>query len=154
MTTKAYGKEQNLTLCLNHCHQNLHRWLRWGYLPSCKILSRSDNGFHFGSCATLRTKLFTRLLFGRLFVKRFTLCYRSVVCPVLSVTLVYCGQKVGRIKMKLGMQLGPGPGHIVLDGDPALPSPKKGAEPPSPDFRPISIVAKRVHASRCHLVCR
>jgi len=39
--------------------------------------------------------------------------------------------------MKLGMQLGPGPGHIVLDGDPALPSPKKGAEPPSPIFGPF-----------------
>jgi len=26
---------------------------------------------------------------------------------------------VGRIKMKLGMQVGVGPGHIVLDGDPA-----------------------------------
>jgi len=32
---------------------------------------------------------------------------------------VHCGQTVGRIKMKLGMHLGLGPGHIVLDGDPA-----------------------------------
>jgi len=32
---------------------------------------------------------------------------------------MYCGQRVGRIKMKLGMQVGLGPGHIVLDGDPA-----------------------------------
>ena len=39
----------------------------------------------------------------------------------LSVTLVYCGQTVGRIKMKLGRQIGLGPGHIVLDGDPAHP---------------------------------
>jgi len=43
---------------------------------------------------------------------------------VLSVTLVYCGQRVGRINMKLGMQVGLGPGHIVLDGDPAPPPPK------------------------------
>ena len=50
-------------------------------------------------------------------------------CPDLSVTLVYCGQTVGRIKMKLGMQVGLGPGHIVLDRDPAC-LPKKGAEPP------------------------
>jgi len=43
-------------------------------------------------------------------------------CRVLSVTLVYCGQTVGWIKMKLtGMDVGLGPGHIVLDGDPALP---------------------------------
>jgi len=62
--------------------------------------------------------------FGRPFVKRFALCYRSVVC--LYVTLVYCGQTVGRIKMKLSMQVGLGPGHYVLDGDPA-PPPTKGA---------------------------
>jgi len=31
--------------------------------------------------------------------------------------------------MKLGTQVGLGPGHIVLDGDPA-PLPKNGAEPP------------------------
>ena len=43
---------------------------------------------------------------------------------VLSVTLVYCDQTVGRIKMKLGMQVGLGPGHIVLDGHPTLPPPK------------------------------
>ena len=53
-----------------------------------------------------------------------------VCLSVLSVTLVHCGQTVGRIKMKLGMQVGLGPGHIVLDGGPTLvlPTPK-GAEP-------------------------
>jgi len=40
------------------------------------------------------------------------------VLSVLSVTLMYCGQTVGRIKMKLGTQVGLGPGHIALDGDP------------------------------------
>jgi len=70
------------------------------------------------------------VVFGRPFVKRFTLCYRTVVClsvcpNCLSVTLVYCGQTVGWIKVKLGMQVGLGPGHIVSDGDPA-PPPKKG----------------------------
>jgi len=50
----------------------------------------------------------------------------STVClSVLSVTLVYCGQMVGWIKMKLGVQVGLGPGHTVLDRDPA-PSPQKG----------------------------
>ena len=44
---------------------------------------------------------------------------------VLSVTFVHCGQAVGRIKMELGMQVGLGPGHIVLDGDPA-PPPQRG----------------------------
>jgi len=55
----------------------------------------------------------------------------SVCClSVLSVTLVYCGQTVGRIKMKLGMQVGLGPGHIVLHGDLApLPVPQRGTPP-------------------------
>ena len=56
-------------------------------------------------------------------------------CPVLSclsclsVTLVYCGQTVGWIMVKLGMQVGLGPGHIVLDEDTA-PLPQKGTKPP------------------------
>jgi len=64
---------------------------------------------------------------------------------------VYCGQTAGWIKTALGMELGLGPGDFVLDGYPAL-SPKSG---PStlPNFQPISILAKRPDASRCHLVC-
>jgi len=42
-----------------------------------------------------------------------------------------------------------GPGHIVLDGDP-VPPPQKGAEPTN--FWPMSIVAKWLDGSRCHLV--
>jgi len=45
--------------------------------------------------------------------------------PQFSVH-VYCGQTAGWTKMALGMQMGLGPGHIVLDRDPALPSPKRG----------------------------
>jgi len=61
------------------------------------------------------------------------------VCPVcLSVTLVYCGQTVGWIKMKLGKQIGLGHGHIVLDGDPARP-PQKGGGVPSPIFGPCPL---------------
>jgi len=51
-------------------------------------------------------------------------------CPVrlsvLSATLVYCGQTVGWIKMKLSTEVSLGPGHIVLDRDPVAP---KGAQP-------------------------
>ena len=58
-------------------------------------------------------------------------------CPVcLSVTLVYCVQAVGRIKMKLGKQVGLGPGHIVLDADPA--HPKRGTALP-PIFGPCPL---------------
>jgi len=56
---------------------------------------------------------------------------------VLSVTLVYCGQTVGWIKMPLGTELGLGGSNIVLDGDPAFP------RKPPPHFWPMSIVAKR-----------
>jgi len=46
--------------------------------------------------------------------------------------LVYCGQlTVGRIKVKLGVRVGLGPGHIVLDGHPAPLSTD------TPDFGPI-----------------
>ena len=123
---------------------------------------------------------------------------RCLSClSVMSVTLVYCGQTVGWVKMPLGMVVGLSPGHIVLDGQPALspkehsphflpisvvvkaagwikvslgmevdlspgdfvrdgdsaPLPKKGAEP-LPNFGPISVVAKRLDASRCHLIWR
>jgi len=51
------------------------------------------------------------------------------VCPVLSVTLLYCGLTVAWIKMKLGTQVDLGPGHIVLDGDPAPPPQRSTASP-------------------------
>jgi len=69
----------------------------------------------------------------RPFVKRFALCYRTVGCAVcmsvLSVRLVYCGRTVGWIRMPLGAEIGLGPGHIVLDGNPA-PLPQEGAQLP------------------------
>ena len=64
-------------------------------------------------------------------------------CPhVLSVTLVYCGQTCGWIKMALGTEVGLGPGDIGLDGDRAPPR-MGGGTADSPTFRPVSIVAKR-----------
>ena len=66
--------------------------------------------------------------------------------------------------MPLGTEVGLGPGDIVLNRDPALP---KGAQPcviwgPSPpktrgtapNFRPMSVAAKRLDGSRFHLVRR
>jgi len=49
--------------------------------------------------------------------------------PNLFSAHVYCGQTTGWLKITLGIEVGLGPGHIVLDGDPA-PLPKKGTEPP------------------------
>jgi len=54
------------------------------------------------------------------------------------------------IKMPLGTEVGLGQGCIVLDGDPA--PPKRGTA--APHFLPMSIVAKRLDGSRCHLVRR
>jgi len=55
----------------------------------------------------------------------------------------------GLINMPLGMEVGRGSGDIVLDGDPALH--RRGT---APTFRPMSIVAKLLDGSKCHLVRR
>jgi len=105
---------------------------------------------------------------------------------------IYCGVTAGWIKMALGVEVGLGPGHIVLDVDPA-PLPQKGGRTPpifgpfllwpngwmhqdatywyggtpqprrrrvrwgpspylqrggAPNFRPTSIVAKRLHVAK------
>ena len=65
---------------------------------------------------------------------------------------VYCGQTAGWIKMPLGTKVGASAHATVLDGDP-VPLPTKRVEHLA-NFRPISIVAKRLDASRCHLVWR
>jgi len=59
---------------------------------------------------------------------------------------VCCGQTAGWIKMPLGMEVGLGPGDIVLDGDPAPPPQKRGHN--SPPLFGQYIVAKRLDGSR------
>ena len=63
----------------------------------------------------------------------------------------YCGHKARCIKMPLGMEVGLSPWEFVLDGNPPLP--KRGRRL-LPNVRPISRVAKRLDASRCHLLWR
>ena len=63
---------------------------------------------------------------------------------------ICCGQMAAWIKMPLDMEVGLSPGDFVLDRDPA-PSPKRGG---APNFRPMSIVAKRLDGSRWHLAWR
>jgi len=53
--------------------------------------------------------------------------------------------------MRLGMELGRRPGHAVLDGRSI---PPKGGGTAAPNFWLMSIVAKRMDGSRCHLVQR
>ena len=55
---------------------------------------------------------------------------------------VCCGQTAGWTKMPLGIEVGLVSGDFVLDGDLA-PIPKRGQSPPN--FRPTSIVAKRLY---------
>ena len=77
---------------------------------------------------------------------------KGAVPPPQFSAHFYCGQTAGCIKMPLGMEVGLSPGDSVLDGNPAS-SPQRGWSP-LPNFRPLSIVAKRLDASRCHVVWR
>jgi len=74
----------------------------------------------FGDVSNLLHALADKSFFGQPFAKWFALCYRIVVYPVLSVTLVYCGQTVGLIKMKLGA------GRLQPQTQLPSPRPKKG----------------------------
>jgi len=51
----------------------------------------------------------------------------------------------GWMKMTLGAEVDLSPGHIVLDGLPALR--ESGTAVPAPSFQPMSIVAMVVHLS-------
>jgi len=65
---------------------------------------------------------------------------------------VYYGETAGWMKLVLGMEVGLSPGDFVSHGDRPIPLSPKGGTAHLPNFRPISIVAKRLHASQCHLV--
>ena len=69
------------------------------------ILSYCFFTFWATVCKTVRLMLWDRCL--------------SCLSACLSVTLVYCGQTAGWIKMPLGTEIGLGSGDIVLHGDPA-----------------------------------
>ena len=56
---------------------------------------------------------------------------------------ICCGLMAAWIKMSLGMEVGLIPGDFVLDEDPAPTSPK-GGRSPTPNFRPMFIMAKRL----------
>jgi len=104
---------------------------------------------------------FLHTIFGRPCVKRFALCYRTVVClSVLSVlsclVLSVCNVGVGLLwpngwmdQDETGYGGRPYPGPHCVRWGPSSPSPKGH----SPQFRPMSIVAKRspISATADHL---
>ena len=76
----------------------------------------------------------------------------SVCLSCLSVcNVVYCDQTVSLIKMKLGKEVGLGPGHIVLDGDP-VPHPQNGQSPQLSAH--VCCVAKQLDGLRRRLLRR
>ena len=96
--------------------KNAHEKLLYSFTPSI--------GFWATVCKTVRPMLSVRCLS----------CLSVLSVLSQSVTFVHCDQTVGRINMKLSVQVGLGPGHIVLDGD-AAPTPPKGHSP-HPIFGP------------------
>jgi len=78
-------------------------------------------------------------------------CLPDAIGPLsvcLSATLEYCGQTVGRIKTKLGLQVGLGHGHIVLDG--AQPPLQKRGRTAPPQFSAHVCYGQTVaHLSYC-----
>jgi len=72
---------------------------------------------------------------------------RTILLSVLSVTLVYCGQTVGWIRMLLGMEVGLNPlaqATYCARWGPSSPMERDTA---SPTFWAMSIVAKRSPSS-------
>jgi len=131
----------------------------WRPLPSCRHHLSYDDCLYCVVHNDMHThEQFLKLNVGFRFSFWATVCKTAHpilldhcrVLSCLSVTSVYCGQTVGWIKMKLGVQVGLGPSHIVLDGDPA-PTPKRCT---APNFPTMSVVAKWLDGLRCYLVWR
>ena len=100
-----------------------HHHVALNQLEEC----RAANGVNLMMFLTISCRFL-----GDMFIKLFALwyqTYQSVCLSCLSGTLVYCGQTVGWIQMKFGVQVGLGPCHIVPDGDPAS-LPRKGDRAP------------------------
>jgi len=78
-------------------------------------------------------------VFGRPFVKRFALCYRTVVCPVGDVGVLWPNSLTDQDETWHAGTPRPWP-HCVRWG-PSSPSPR-GEGRSLPNFRPISVAAK------------
>ena len=115
LNNNSYWKNPNLILFWTQCI--LFEVIEQSIFTKCHKSSRAS-----------QLRFETVRVLGRPFVKRFTPWSRTVAC--LYVTLVYCGQTVGWIKMPLDMEVGLGPGHSA--GDPAPPHGKGHNSPHFP----------------------
>jgi len=185
-----------------------HKFRRFIRTPTCdkRTVGRTDGRTDrhtatTNTCASYSVTLVkphvqTSRIFGRPFVKRFALCYRTAfsclpVClSVCNVGVLWpngwmdqdetwhagrprpwthcvtwgpsspsakghslpqfsanvrCGQTAGWMKTPLGTEVDLGPGHIVLDGFPAVR--ERCTAAPHPSFRTMSIVATVAHLS-------
>ena len=92
-----------------------------------------------------------KTVFGRPFVKRFALCYQTVVCPVCpvcDVSALWPNGWVDQDETWHACRPRPWP-HCVRWGPNSLSL--KGAQPPT-KFLAHICCAKRLHGSRCHLI--
>jgi len=97
----------------------------------------------------IRTSVFGQLFQVTIHPMLQDCCSLCVVClSCLSVTLVYCGQMVGWIKMPLSTEVGLSPGDIVLDGDPSAP-PQKGHSSPLHFLAHVSFGRTVAHPINC-----
>jgi len=80
------------------------------------------------------------LVVGWLFIKRFALCYQTVVCPVCNVGVLWSNGWMDQNETWRGDR--PWSRPLCVGWEPSLPPPKKkGAQ--TSNFWPMSIVAKR-----------
>jgi len=111
-----------------------------------RAIAKNSENFSLKSCVTgLQVRGY---VFGRPFVKRFALWYKSVVCPVCLSVLSVCNVRAlwpnGWTDQDETWHAGtPRPWQHATWG-PSSPSPK-GAQPPN--FRPISVPAKWLNGS-------
>jgi len=82
-------------------------------------------------------------IFGRPFVKQFALCYRTVVLSVCDVGVLWPNGRTDQDETWHAGSPWTWP-HCV----------RWGPSSPSPSFRPISVAAKWLDGSICHLVWR
>jgi len=122
-------------------------WPLWMFINYIYLLTYLLANFLATICKTVHPVALDRCLLSVCLSICLSVCLS--VCHVCSVGVLW--PNVRRIQMKLGMQVGLGLGHILLDGD-QCPHPQRGTAPHN--FRPISVLAKWLYWSRFHLVGR